>query len=86
MSAQEPVLKKMRVESQPILRFAKLTEHAFAPVRGSAKSAGYDLRSAYDIVVPARDKAVVKTDIQIQVPEGSYGRVAPRSGLVSLTN
>lgn len=80
MTDQEPVLKKMRVESQ-ILRFAKLSEHAFAPVRGSARSAGYDLRSAYDIVVPARGKAVVKTDIQIQVPVGSYGRVAPRSGL-----
>ncbi|XP_034473916.1 deoxyuridine 5'-triphosphate nucleotidohydrolase [Drosophila innubila] len=24
---------------------------------------------------------IVKTDLQVQVPEGSYGRVAPRSGL-----
>lgn len=37
--------------------------------------------SAYDIVVPARGKALVKTDIQIEVPFGTYGRVAPRSGL-----
>uniref|UniRef100_T1H5Z6 Deoxyuridine 5'-triphosphate nucleotidohydrolase n=1 Tax=Megaselia scalaris TaxID=36166 RepID=T1H5Z6_MEGSC len=80
-SEQEPAPKKMRTDTKPILRFAKLTEHAFAPMRGSAKSAGYDLRSAYDIIVPARGKAVVKTDIQIHVPEGSYGRVAPRSGL-----
>lgn len=39
------------------------------------------VRSAYDYVVPARGKELVKTDIQIEVPEGCYGRVAPRSGL-----
>lgn len=32
-------------------------------------------------MVPARGKALVKTDIQIEVPFGTYGRVAPRSGL-----
>lgn len=37
--------------------------------------------SAYDATVPARGKALVKTDIQIEVPFGTYGRVAPRSGL-----
>lgn len=37
--------------------------------------------SAYDTVVPARGKGLVKTDIQIEVPYGTYGRVAPRSGL-----
>ena len=39
------------------------------------------LSSAYDVVVPAEGKALVKTDIQIQLPSGCYGRVAPRSGL-----
>lgn len=77
----EPETKKMRVDSKCVLRFAKLTEHAFEPVKGSAKAAGFDLRSAYDCTVPARGKQLVKTDLQIQVPEGSYGRVAPRSGL-----
>ena len=37
--------------------------------------------SAYDYVVPAKGKELVKTDLQIMVPEGCYGRVAPRSGL-----
>lgn len=39
------------------------------------------IHSAYDIIVPAHGKALVKTDIQIEVPYGTYGRVAPRSGL-----
>lgn len=32
-------------------------------------------------MVPARGKEIVKTDIAIKVPPGTYGRVAPRSGL-----
>ncbi|XP_029411969.1 deoxyuridine 5'-triphosphate nucleotidohydrolase, mitochondrial isoform X2 [Nannospalax galili] len=63
------------------LRFVRLSEHATAPTRGSARAAGYDLYSAYDYTVPPMEKAVVKTDIQIAVPSGCYGRVAPCSGL-----
>ena len=37
--------------------------------------------SSQDIEVPARGKGLVKTDIQIKVPSGTYGRIAPRSGL-----
>lgn len=64
-----------------VLRFVRLSERAFAPERGSALAAGYDLRSAYDAEVPAHGKALIKTDLQIELPEGCYGRVAPRSGL-----
>jgi len=34
-------------------------------------------------VVPARGKALVDTQLSIAVPPGTYGRVAPRSGLAS---
>lgn len=37
--------------------------------------------SAYDYVIPARGKAMCKTDICMAIPGGHYGRVAPRSGL-----
>ncbi|XP_046979176.1 deoxyuridine 5'-triphosphate nucleotidohydrolase-like [Schistocerca americana] len=63
------------------LRFVKLTENAFAPSKESSTAAGYDLKSAYDIVIPPRGKELVKTDIKIQLPKGCYGRIAPRSGL-----
>lgn len=66
-----------------VLRFVKLTKNAFAPTKGSEGAAGFDLRSAYDCVVPARNTFVVKTDIQIELPQGCYGRVAPRSGLAA---
>lgn len=31
-------------DNQPVLRFAKLTDNAFAPSKGSEKAAGYDLK------------------------------------------
>merc|ERR1712071_107192 len=67
----------------PILKFAKLTPNATAPSRGSKFAAGYDLYSAYDYKIPAMGKMIAMTDIQIQVPEGCYGRVSPRSGLAA---
>ncbi|XP_068595785.1 deoxyuridine 5'-triphosphate nucleotidohydrolase, mitochondrial isoform X2 [Brachionichthys hirsutus] len=80
--------KRARTEAVPaeegaVLKFAKLSEYATTPTRGSAKAAGYDLYSAYDYSVGPMDKTVVKTDIQIAVPHGCYGRVAPRSGLAA---
>ena len=48
---------------------------------GSKLAAGYDLYSAYDYVIPAQGKVIAKTDISIRVPDGTYGRIAPRSGL-----
>ncbi|GFX81229.1 deoxyuridine 5'-triphosphate nucleotidohydrolase [Trichonephila clavipes] len=64
-----------------ILRIAKLSSNAKIPTKGSKLAAGYDLYSAYDYVVPAQGKVLAMTDIQVQVPPGHYGRVAPRSGL-----
>ena len=61
----------------------KLSDKATIPTRGSPLSAGYDLYSAEDIPVPARGKALVDLQISIACPEGTYGRVAPRSGLAS---
>lgn len=34
--------------------------------------------------VPARGKALINTELSIAVPEGTYGRIAPRSGLGEL--
>lgn len=37
--------------------------------------------SAEDTVIPARGKGIVKTDLSIAAPPGTYARIAPRSGL-----
>lgn len=65
---------------QPLL-VKLLTERAKAPVRGSQLAAGYDLHSSEEITIKSGDRALVSTGMAIAVPEGTYGRVAPRSGL-----
>lgn len=69
-----------------ILKFMKISEHAFAPVKGSVNAAGFDLFSAYNYIVPAHKTVCVKTDIKLELPEGCYGRIAPRSGLALYKN
>ncbi|PIN06967.1 dUTPase [Handroanthus impetiginosus] len=63
------------------LRVKKLSEKAILPSRASPLSAGYDLSSAAETGVPARGKALIPTDLSIAIPEGTYARIAPRSGL-----
>ena len=63
------------------LQYIKLTPNALPPTRGSSMTAGIDLKSAYDITIPAFGKGLVETDLAILVPTGCYGRIAPRSGL-----
>ncbi|KRT83406.1 hypothetical protein AMK59_3693 [Oryctes borbonicus] len=66
-----------------ILKFSKAIPEAYAPTRGSTKAAGYDLRSAYDYIIPAHGKEMVDTGIKIELPEGCYGLIAPRAGLAA---
>jgi dUTP pyrophosphatase len=63
------------------LRVKKLSDKAHLPIRGSLHAAGYDISSSCEIIVPAKGKALVKTDISLAIPVGHYGRLAPRSGL-----
>ncbi|ORY44705.1 dUTP diphosphatase [Rhizoclosmatium globosum] len=65
----------------PVLQVKLLSDKGRLPARGSVGAAGYDLFSAKDMVIPAGNRAIVPTDISIAVPLGTYGRVAPRSGL-----
>lgn len=51
------------------------------PSKGSLHAAGYDLCSALDCIVPARGRCLIGTQLSISVPSGTYGRIAPRSGL-----
>lgn len=71
------------LDQSPPLLIKKLSPTAKLPTRGSAFSAGYDLYASRPCTIPARGKALVETDIALAVPAGTYGRVAPRSGLAA---
>lgn len=60
----------------------KLCYDAHLPTRGSDGAVGYDLYSSEDAIVPCQaGRALVSTGIALSIPDGLYGRVAPRSGL-----
>ncbi|EAL60754.1 dUTP diphosphatase [Dictyostelium discoideum AX4] len=72
---------KMAPPNFETFKVKKLSDKAIIPQRGSKGAAGYDLSSAHELVVPAHGKALAMTDLQIAIPDGTYGRIAPRSGL-----
>jgi dUTP pyrophosphatase len=63
------------------LKFILIDRKASAPSRGTLKSAGYDLKSCEDCVVPARSRKAIRTGIKVVLPPNTYGRIASRSGL-----
>ena len=67
------------------LKVKLLSPEAKIPTRGSEHAAGLDLYSTIETMVPPGDSVLVKTGIALEIPPGSYGRIAPgphwRSGV-----
>ena len=70
------------VERTNLLLVRMLGQNGKVPTRGTVFAAGYDLYSAEEINLKAKTRQAVSTEIAILVPSGTYGRIAPRSGLV----
>lgn len=78
-----PIVPPPQPQPVPALLVQKLGPNATAPTRGSAFAAGYDLYASEPITIKSKNKALVSTSLAIAVPLGTYGRIAPRSGLAS---
>merc|ERR1712151_948142 len=65
------------------MQVKRLHADAVMPVKGSEHAAGFDLSASEEAVIPAGGKAIVKTGLSIATPEGTYARLAPRSGLAA---
>lgn len=76
---EQPSNKKQKMSSQLKVQLRSLT--AKAPTKGSLSAAGYDLYASQETVIKARGQGLVSTDVSFTVPIGTYGRIAPRSGL-----
>lgn len=63
------------------LGFKQLDPNAKLPTRGSAAAAGLDLYSIDDLSLACGQRVLARTGLAVAIPEGFYGRVAPRSGL-----
>jgi dUTP pyrophosphatase len=66
-----------------LLSFKRLDPRAVLPARGSSLSAGLDICSIEDVAIEPKHRALVPTGLAVAIPEGYYGRVAPRSGLAT---
>ena len=51
------------------------------PEYASSGSAGADLRASAELLLPPGGRAVVPTDLRLEIPPGHVGLVWPRSGL-----
>jgi dUTP pyrophosphatase len=63
------------------LKFLRLHPAATLPQRGSQHAAGLDLCSIENLELNPGQRAAVRTGLSVDIPQGFYGRVAPRSGL-----
>jgi dUTP pyrophosphatase len=64
-----------------VLSFRRLDPSATLPKRGSTQSAGLDLYSIEDVTIEPGQRVLARTGLAAAIPEGHYGRIAPRSGL-----
>ena len=51
------------------------------PTRGSEEAAGLDLYASQTCTLLPHTRKLVPTGIKVRLPIGTYGRIAPRSGL-----
>ncbi|XP_053212244.1 deoxyuridine 5'-triphosphate nucleotidohydrolase, mitochondrial-like [Panonychus citri] len=64
-----------------MIKIKLLSEKAIIPRRDSLQDIGLILHAAKSCMIKPRDKVVVPTDLQIELPTGCYGRITQRPGL-----
>lgn len=65
------------------MRIKLLNDKAKIPCRAHSTDAGADLFSIEDCLIRPGERRPVSTGISLEIPEGYYGRIAPRSGLAA---
>ncbi|KAG5890361.1 hypothetical protein JTB14_015763 [Gonioctena quinquepunctata] len=76
----------MMNNNEGVLRVMKMNETAFIPTRATFESAGWDIRTPFDLCIPARERLLVDSLLKMKLPAETYGRLAPRSGLALKIN
>ena len=67
------------------LEFKMLSKDATEPERGRL-DAGYDIFAAETVILEPQEKAKIRTDIAVNIPEGYVGLLTSRSGVSSKTH
>jgi dUTP pyrophosphatase len=80
----QPVMSVSESCQPTMLLVRKLSPEARLPERQTAGSAGYDLFSPVGFEIRPQEMLSIPLDIVLAVPEGFYGRIAPKSSLALL--
>ena len=63
------------------IRFNRYSDNATIPLRVTVGSAGYDLFPIMDKLIKQSEAELIRTDLNLAIPTGHYGKIAERSGL-----
>lgn len=68
------------------LNIKLLSDNATIPTRAYGVSAGLDIYSAETVILEPQQKALVATDLAVNIPKGYVGLLTSRSGVSSKTH
>ncbi|WP_419791595.1 dUTP diphosphatase [Staphylococcus chromogenes] len=68
------------------LQIKLLSENATLPTRNHSTDAGFDIYAAETITLEPQEKALIATDIAVNIPKGYVGLLTSRSGVSSKTH
>jgi len=58
-----------------------IKENGCVPTRGTERSAGMDLYCTETVEIPRKSTAKIRTKVHIEIPEGHFGLLCPRSSI-----
>lgn len=68
------------------LEIKLLSDNATLPKRADDLSAGYDIYAAETVILEPQQKALIATDLAVNIPKGYVGLLTSRSGVSSKTH
>nr|WP_168429128.1 dUTP pyrophosphatase [Staphylococcus sp. 10602379] len=68
------------------LQIKLLSKNATLPTRNHATDAGFDIYAAETITLEPQEKALISTDVAVNIPKGYVGLLTSRSGVSSKTH
>lgn len=68
------------------LQIKLLSKNATLPTRNHSTDAGFDIYAAETLILEPQEKALIATDIAVNIPKGYVGLLTSRSGVSSKTH
>ncbi|MDN6671819.1 MAG: dUTP pyrophosphatase [Staphylococcus equorum] len=68
------------------LQIKLLSDNATKPKRNYDTDAGYDIYAAESVIIKPQEKAIIQTDVAVDIPKGYVGLLTSRSGVSSKTH